>query len=255
MAKVWELSQHGGTDLLMLLAIADFADDQGNAYPAVATLAEKCRMKPRNAQVILSALRDSGELDVRPNEGPKGTNLYRVTLASQGVQHSAPLQGNAPLHSTAPGGALQCAKGVQHSAPEPSMNHQEPPVVRAKRARRSTDGQTFKEWFEPIKAAGEKAIKPDDPVFTWMETVGLNREFLSIAWESFKAKQLTTDKKQKSWPQTFLNYLRSGWIRVWYRDTDGVWRLNTAGKQLAIEHGLDPEMQASKGHDWMVGAI
>ena len=31
MAKVWESSRHAGSDLLMLLAIADFADDDGNA--------------------------------------------------------------------------------------------------------------------------------------------------------------------------------------------------------------------------------
>ena len=35
MARVWEFSSHAGTDLLMLLALADFADDDGNAYPAV----------------------------------------------------------------------------------------------------------------------------------------------------------------------------------------------------------------------------
>lgn len=45
MAKVWELSANRGNDLLMLLAIADFADDDGNAYPSVQTLAHKCRMQ------------------------------------------------------------------------------------------------------------------------------------------------------------------------------------------------------------------
>jgi hypothetical protein len=31
MARVWEFSVNQGNDLLMLLAIADFADDEGNA--------------------------------------------------------------------------------------------------------------------------------------------------------------------------------------------------------------------------------
>ena len=75
MARVWEMSQQSGSHLLMLLAIADFSDDDGNAYPAVQTLAQKCRMKPRNANVILASLRASGELEVRQNEGPRGTNL------------------------------------------------------------------------------------------------------------------------------------------------------------------------------------
>lgn len=32
MAEVWEHSHHAGTHLLMLLAVADFADDDGRAY-------------------------------------------------------------------------------------------------------------------------------------------------------------------------------------------------------------------------------
>lgn len=78
MARVWADSKHAGSELLMLLAIADFADDDGNAYPAVPTLAAKCRTTPRHANRLLSALRASGELEVRINEGPRGTNRYRV---------------------------------------------------------------------------------------------------------------------------------------------------------------------------------
>jgi len=51
--RVWDHSAASGSFLLMLLAIADFADDDGNAYPSVPTLARKCRMKPRNANYIV----------------------------------------------------------------------------------------------------------------------------------------------------------------------------------------------------------
>ncbi|MBV8500762.1 MAG: hypothetical protein JO006_03495 [Paucibacter sp.] len=109
----------------MLLAIADFADDDGVAYPAVGTLAEKCRMQLRNAQVLLAALRQSGELEVRENEGPRGTNLYRITLA-EGVQAFAGVQRNAGVQRLARRGAKACAKPLQGLAPEPSLNRQEP---------------------------------------------------------------------------------------------------------------------------------
>jgi hypothetical protein len=72
MARVWEHSQQTGTHLLMMLAIADFADDDGRAYPSVNTLAKKCRMKPRNANVILAALRASGELKRDGEPRPEG---------------------------------------------------------------------------------------------------------------------------------------------------------------------------------------
>jgi len=48
MARVWAETKQSGPHLLMLLAIADFADDNGNAYPSVNTLAKKCRIEPRN---------------------------------------------------------------------------------------------------------------------------------------------------------------------------------------------------------------
>ncbi|QHE86317.1 helix-turn-helix domain-containing protein [Hydrogenophaga sp. BPS33] len=243
MARVWEFSQHGGTHLLMLLAIADFADDQGHAYPSVTTLAEKCRMQQRNAQAILSTLRNSGELEVRPNEGPRGTNLYRIVLVSGGVQGSAPLQRTAPLQPTAPTPAVLCMEGMQPTAPEPSLNHQEPPV-RAKRARRSIDGQTFDAWYAEVKASGSKMFADEDPMYAYLSSIGISKELGEVAWLWFKADQNGKAKAQKDWRQTFLNYLRKGWIRVWYRGDDGVWKLNTAGKQIAIEHDLDENMQS-----------
>ncbi len=64
----------------MLLAIADFSDDDGKAYPSVPTLARKCRMVPRNVNHILAKLKASGELVVKQNEGPRGTNLFFIPL-------------------------------------------------------------------------------------------------------------------------------------------------------------------------------
>jgi hypothetical protein len=123
----------------MMLALADFSDDKGCSYPAVSTLATKCRMKPRNANVVLAALRDSGELEVRTNEGPKGTNRYRIVLKSlggvqdvAGVQEPAGVQCNAgdasgdTLQGNAPTPAKACSKPLQPVADEPSLNRQEP---------------------------------------------------------------------------------------------------------------------------------
>lgn len=149
MARVWADSSHNGTELLMLLAIADFADDDGRAYPSVAGLATKCRMKPRNANYILAALQESGELRLRHNEGPRGTNLYQIVFSAmrhpfaedkQPLQVTAPLQAtagvqaSAGLQRSAPTPAMQCAKPLQPIADEPSLNHQEPPKKARKRA-------------------------------------------------------------------------------------------------------------------------
>jgi hypothetical protein len=137
MARVWESSKHTGTELLMLLALADFADDQGNAYPAVGTLAAKCRTTPRHANRILCALRESGELEVRMNAGPRGTNLYHLTMPKPLTPMSPPDADVTPdtsvipdhlvtLTSTPPTPDVHVPKPLTPMSDEPSMNHQEP---------------------------------------------------------------------------------------------------------------------------------
>lgn len=155
MTLVWDRSAHTGTDLLMLLALADFSDDQGNSYPSVPTLATKCRMRVRNANYILRALQASGELEVRPNEGPKGTNCYRIALedlgkkATQpvtGVQAIAGLQSVAGVQSSAPPPAIQRPKPLQPSAPEPSLTVRNRHI----RATQSRAGDVAKKKPKPI---------------------------------------------------------------------------------------------------------
>lgn len=158
MTKVWDGSIHAGSDLLMMLAIADFADDEGRAYPAVPTLAAKCRMKPRNANYVLTTLRDSGELEVRLNEGPKGTNLYRIVLERLGAKSSAPpsLQPVAPLQSVAPlqpvaeTPAIHGIEPLQPSADEPSGTIKEPSKTTRARKVTSTDLDAIKDLIADV---------------------------------------------------------------------------------------------------------
>lgn len=82
MTEVWSESKHKGSELLTLIAIADMANEHGEAYPSVAYIARKIRMTPRNTQKLLQKLEASGELVARENAGRGGTNLYRVVTSS-----------------------------------------------------------------------------------------------------------------------------------------------------------------------------
>lgn len=76
---VWERSRAEGTDRLVLLAIADSAnDDGGNAWPSVATLAGKAKVSERTVQRSIRALVLLGEVSVDQNAGWHGTNVYTV---------------------------------------------------------------------------------------------------------------------------------------------------------------------------------
>jgi hypothetical protein len=80
MTLVWDQSQHKGSELLLLLAIADNANDQGVAYPSVRTLAKKTRLSRRNVQYLINKVEQSGELRVSVGTGPHGCNEYYVLL-------------------------------------------------------------------------------------------------------------------------------------------------------------------------------
>ena len=94
-SAVWEHTQHSGSRLAMLLCIADLADEQGNAWGYMQKLAERCRMQKRGAQLVIAELRESRELEVFDAQGPKGSNLYRLTI----MEGPAPAQPEAPATS------------------------------------------------------------------------------------------------------------------------------------------------------------
>jgi len=243
MARVWDHSTHAGTELLMLLAIADFADDEGNAYPAVPTLAAKCRMSPRNANFILSALRESGELEVRANEGPRGTNRYKVVT---GMKPASPLKSASPLKPTSSTPEAGFPRPLKPTSDEPSLNHQEPPVsARAKKpARKKSGKQTFEVWYASTKVEGQRLLPDGHWIRKYCEDAQLGDEFLQLHWQWWKAKQLQDGKLQADWIKTFGNSVKGNYGHLWYRK-DGIWMLTSAGKQAALVHGFDEDMNSS----------
>lgn len=72
---VWERSRAKGSGLLIMLAIADYAMDNGRgAYPSTPTLARKSRMTQRAVYQVLSRLEAEGELTTTYD--PKKSRRY-----------------------------------------------------------------------------------------------------------------------------------------------------------------------------------
>ena len=97
---VWQHSTHKGGTLLLLLAIAEHAHDDGDgAYPSIETLAKKVRMSERHTTRLIQELVESGELAVRVKEGPRGANIYRVTFCNKPpVLSGDKMSGDAGVH-------------------------------------------------------------------------------------------------------------------------------------------------------------
>jgi hypothetical protein len=121
MSWVIKHSQHGGSNLLVLLLLADHAgNDDWTCWPSVALLARECRMSDRTVQRVLRQLEASGEIASKRGAGVNGTTLYRV-LGVQSLQGVTNRRGDT--HGA--GGDIQRQKGVTPMSPKPSENHQE----------------------------------------------------------------------------------------------------------------------------------
>lgn len=84
MTRVWDHSSQKGSELLLLLAIADYADDNGFAWPGLETLANKTRLSIRHTTRLVGQLAETKELIVFTRRA-RG-NVYIVTT---GITESA----------------------------------------------------------------------------------------------------------------------------------------------------------------------
>jgi hypothetical protein len=124
MTRVWEHSQCKGSELLLLLAIADHANDDGYAFPSVATLAQKTRLSRRQVLRVIQHVEAMGELEVI--RAPNKCNRYVVkrpatTLGDKMSPGSYP-QGSDKM--SPPGSDILSLPGDIAMSPEPSYNHQ-----------------------------------------------------------------------------------------------------------------------------------
>lgn len=82
MARVWAHSQRKDGELLVMLALADFANDAGECWPSIPILAAKARLTERQTRRVLSKLEEAGEIRrVKSNGGRNRRNHYFITLS------------------------------------------------------------------------------------------------------------------------------------------------------------------------------
>ena len=82
MSRVWAHSQRKDGELLVMLALADFANDAGESWPSIPILAQKARLTERQTRRVLTKLEDVGEIRrVKSNGGRNRRNHYFITLS------------------------------------------------------------------------------------------------------------------------------------------------------------------------------
>jgi len=72
----WNIQGVSRSERLLLLSLADHANEQDLCWPSVKRLAEKALMSERLVQITLRKLEAKNILATDPMRGPKGTNMY-----------------------------------------------------------------------------------------------------------------------------------------------------------------------------------
>ena len=106
MSWVWE-QDLPPLDKIVLMAIADHADDDGYAWPGMKRIAEKCSMEKRTVQRHVEKLQEQQLLKVESrqrHDGSSSSNGYTVVMNGtnrEGVAEShPPMSGMTPPHVT-----------------------------------------------------------------------------------------------------------------------------------------------------------
>lgn len=180
MAIVWANSPYRGEALLLHLALADFANDEGKCWPSQKTLAKKARCSENYVRVAIKKMITDGLVEITERSNGRGNSI-----SYQLKPHSA----NAHLPNPhSPEGETPFA-----TIPTPLIkNHHEPSLA-----------IEFNQFWEayPRKIAKGTAMKAFAKAFT--RNPGLKLEELLTAVKAYEAT--ITDIRYCAYPATWLN--------------------------------------------------
>ncbi len=206
MSRVWDESTHTGSALLMLLAIADHANDEGICWPSVDTLAAKARVQTRQAQNLIAQLEQSGELVVERGKGRKNTSIYVVKIGGKGaiqrdIDYAEKVQSSAEkVQSGAKKVQSSAGKGAIAIAPDPSEPSIEPSLEPL--------GQTAAEPPAPSPAAAAVLAfteTPEPPMATVEAALdGVRQSAAPVATDT--PKSLALQPAVAAYRDVFLRY-------------------------------------------------
>lgn len=243
MSAVWNGFPLGGSELLAILALADWSDDDGQCWPSIASIARKTRLSEKQARRVVHSIIESGYLTVTDNaQGGAMSRRYQINLKRLATP---PAGGSPPISGSPPAGVPNPSHGWEATPPaggsrtisEPSVNRQEsgragatPPSSPVGEKMKKEPTITFDTFVERRKAAGKKLIDGDDSIFDWAEKAGIPEEWLRLAWVEFSARYRGNAKRYSDWPATFRNAVRNNWFRFWRLADSGQYVLTTEGE-------------------------
>lgn len=153
MSQVWECADLDKSETLVMLSLADHANDDGICYPSISRLCERTRMTDRGIQAVIKRLIERGFLTVQMNAGRSGSNLYTL--------HTTPEPCSPRSTFTPEAGSPQPPNPVHHTpeagSPKPSGTINEPSEEEGRATRSQPKKVRLPEGWVPSDADVEYA--------------------------------------------------------------------------------------------------
>ncbi|WP_303638791.1 helix-turn-helix domain-containing protein [Stenotrophomonas tuberculopleuritidis] len=248
-------SELEGSTKLVLLVIGTYMNQHGDgAFPSYRTIAAGASLNRatviRHVDIAVSQgwlkkksririAGASGRLEADSNtyqiafpvvaEDDQGSRTERPPLVAQGDPNTPPLtpQGTQEPPIPPKGGDDLDSKSKPGAKP------------RAKRLKRELI--TFPQFVEACRAAGERMIRADDPIFDFAEDAGIPRDFVALAWREFAIRHRDSGTQKRDWRAHFRDAIRRNWLRLWWCSPAGGCELTTAGVQVKRERDAERE--------------
>jgi hypothetical protein len=120
MSQIWENGPGSVTDRFVLLAIADYANDDGEAWPSIASIMKKTTLSERGVQTTIRRLEADNWLRIETGNGRHGCNKYHIKNPAADAPRTI-----CPPHMKAETPHMT-ARNPAPGAPEPSRTIKEP---------------------------------------------------------------------------------------------------------------------------------
>ncbi|AQM21468.1 helix-turn-helix domain-containing protein [Vibrio anguillarum] len=162
MSAVWDVSAFKGNQKLILLCLADFASDEGYAWPSIGTVARKCGVSKTTLKSQIKTLIDLGVLKVKhrkkENSRNNDSNMYWIDLATIRKMELTEVENKPRSNSDLGQNTLE---GGSNSDPKPSLI--DPPILKDNPLNPPSDEIEPKlEPKKPKRSSGKKTNFPSD---------------------------------------------------------------------------------------------
>jgi hypothetical protein len=170
-----------------MLALADYADDQGMLYPSIDALSKKTRLSRRQIQRLEQTLIEQGHLRVvaNPQGGAGKTKILQLTITEVMHRGDADVTGDISERVTKP-----AKKGDTATSPEPYNHHKK----KVKRTRAL------------VNKALPEDFRPTDDHEHLAADLGLN---LQAEFVKFKDHHAAKGSTFKDWSAALRTWLRN----------------------------------------------